>query len=104
MVEQNLLRYLIVEGNWCNIEHPHEMLVQDNSIGKLSAENVISTFLPGKSFSDYVYEWTIANLIDDVSIGDVRLWPKADIRTESNSAFPNGRFGEKSGRSAPRSA
>ncbi len=32
---------------------------------------------------------------------DVRSWPKADIRTESRSLILNGRFGEKSGRSAP---
>ncbi len=27
---------------------------------------------------------------------DVRLWPKADIRTESNCVLSNDRFGEKS--------
>ncbi len=34
-------------------------------------------------------------------LGDGCLWPKADIRTESKSAFLNDRFGEKSGHSAP---
>lgn len=57
-----------------------KMLVQDDSNGKLSAENVISTFLPGKSFSDYIYEWTIANLIDDISIKDGEFgYPDIDI-------------------------
>ncbi len=31
---------------------------------------------------------------------NVRLWPKADIRTESKSVVLNVCFGEKSGRSA----
>ncbi len=30
-----------------------------------------------------------------------RLWPKADIRTESKRGFLNVRFGEESGRSNP---
>ncbi len=34
----------------------------------------------------------------------VRLWPKADIRTESKSVFTNDSFGEKSGRSELMSA
>jgi len=56
------------------------MLVQDNNTGKSSAENVITTFLPGKAFSDYIYEWTIANLIDDVSIGGGEFgYPDIDI-------------------------
>ncbi len=37
-------------------------------------------------------------------LGDVRLWPKADIRTESKSPFLNVRFGEKSGHTALRPA
>lgn len=45
-----------------------KMLVQDDNEGKSSAENVISTILPGKTFSEYIYEWTIANLIDDILI------------------------------------
>jgi len=67
-----------------------KMLVQDNSIGKTSAENVISTFLPGQSFSDYVYEWTIANLIDDVSIGDNGEFGYSDI--DIPAVIPKNRY------------
>ena len=45
-----------------------KQLVQDDAHGKESAENVITSLLPGKSFADYVYEWTMANLVNDISL------------------------------------
>ncbi len=45
-----------------------KQLVQDGAHGKESAENVITSLIPGKSFADYVYEWTIANLVNDISL------------------------------------
>ena len=46
------------------------MLVQDENEGKSSAENVIASLIPGKTFSEYTYEWTLANLIDDPTLGN----------------------------------
>ncbi len=37
---------------------------------------------------------------ENVNVGYVRYWPKADIRTESKSPVANVCFGEKSGHSA----
>ncbi len=40
--------------------------------------------------------------VQDMRVGtdlNVRLWPKADIRTKSKSSLANVCFGEKSGRS-----
>jgi len=45
-----------------------KQLVQDGAHGKESAENVITSQIPGKSFAEYVYEWTIANLLNDISL------------------------------------
>jgi len=47
-----------------------KQLVQDPAHGKESAENVITSRIPGKSFADYNYEWTIANLINDQTLQD----------------------------------
>ena len=46
------------------------MLVQDEDNGKSSAENIIASIIPGKTFSEYTYEWMLANLIDDPTIGN----------------------------------
>jgi len=42
-----------------------KQLVQDDAHGVGSAENVIKSFSPGTSFPEFVYEWTIANLLND---------------------------------------
>ena len=47
-----------------------KQLVQESAHGKESAESVINSVIPGKSFSEYVYEWTIANLVNDQSLQD----------------------------------
>lgn len=74
MVWDNLLEDYSRTGLWMTYTslrlglNAIKQLVQDGAHGKESAENLITSLLPGKSLADYIYEWTIANLVNDVSL------------------------------------
>ena len=75
------------------------MLVQDEDNGKSSAENIIASIIPGKTFSEYTYEWTLANLIDDPTLANGEYGYEGTnippvVPNEQYFKFPIGGIGE----------
>ena len=95
MVWDNILIDYSRVGLWTNYTalrlglESIRMLVQDENEGKSSAENVIASIIPGKTFSEYTYEWTLANLIDDPTLGSGEFGYEG---TNISSVIPNDQY------------